>query len=210
MGCYGVDTSHRHKNTAVFAPFQWRLILRFGCPTFAVTDVVLFSCRRFLSGKARANSAFAGLYQTQFINMTREEHLKFCSICFKRKLNPQVGLVCELTDKKADFEDECEFFELDEKEQQIRYLRKLDAAGDGETGDPKDYRTNKDIGAAIFIIGLAVTVFSFVASASTGFTVIASGAVVGGALQYFRGKEQERIFKEHQANRKSPEKPDDH
>ena len=46
--------------------------------------------------------------------MTREDHLKFCKLCLNRKFNPKLGLVCSLTDKIADFENECEHFERDE------------------------------------------------------------------------------------------------
>lgn len=46
--------------------------------------------------------------------MTREEHLKFCKECLNRRFNPQQGLTCKLTDKIADFEGNCEYFDRDE------------------------------------------------------------------------------------------------
>lgn len=45
--------------------------------------------------------------------MKREEHLRFCKTCTNRKPNFQVGLVCGLTDKIADFENNCEFYSED-------------------------------------------------------------------------------------------------
>lgn len=35
--------------------------------------------------------------------MTREERLKFCSICQKRQMDMQRGLVCSLTNEYATF-----------------------------------------------------------------------------------------------------------
>ncbi len=53
--------------------------------------------------------------------MTREEHLKFCKFCENRKFDKMQGIICGLTDKPADFEEECssylEDFELKQKEE---------------------------------------------------------------------------------------------
>ena len=49
--------------------------------------------------------------------MTREERLKFCEICTNRKLDFSQGLLCSLTNKKADFEGKCFHFQLDKNEQ---------------------------------------------------------------------------------------------
>ena len=45
--------------------------------------------------------------------MTREEHLKFCKTCNNRKSDFKLGLICGLTDKIADFEEECDSYEKD-------------------------------------------------------------------------------------------------
>ncbi len=45
--------------------------------------------------------------------MTRSEHLEFCNICTKHKKDLNVGILCGLTDKIADFETECSSFEED-------------------------------------------------------------------------------------------------
>lgn len=45
--------------------------------------------------------------------MTREEHLKFCKTCVNRKADFKIGLICGLTDKIADFEEECQYYEKD-------------------------------------------------------------------------------------------------
>lgn len=42
--------------------------------------------------------------------MTREEHLKFCTICENQKFDPNRGVICGLTDEIANFEDQCPDF----------------------------------------------------------------------------------------------------
>lgn len=47
-------------------------------------------------------------------NMTREEQLTFCKKCTNRKMDMQQGIICSLTGEKANFENECPDFILDE------------------------------------------------------------------------------------------------
>jgi len=42
--------------------------------------------------------------------MTREERMKFCSVCDQSKFDTKTGIVCGLTNAKADFEEECPNF----------------------------------------------------------------------------------------------------
>lgn len=46
--------------------------------------------------------------------MTREEQVKFCKVCLNRKFVSAQGLICNLTNQKADFQFECVNFQLDE------------------------------------------------------------------------------------------------
>lgn len=39
--------------------------------------------------------------------MNSEDHLKFCKKCTNRKMDLQQGLICSITNRLADFEDEC-------------------------------------------------------------------------------------------------------
>ena len=48
--------------------------------------------------------------------MTREEQLKFCSVCKRRKMDMQQGMLCELTNAKADFDGTCPNYDEDTKE----------------------------------------------------------------------------------------------
>ena len=45
--------------------------------------------------------------------MTRIEHLKFCSICIHQKEGMSKGILCGLTDKIADFDEQCISFAED-------------------------------------------------------------------------------------------------
>nr|WP_321451585.1 toxin-antitoxin system YwqK family antitoxin [uncultured Carboxylicivirga sp.] len=45
--------------------------------------------------------------------MTRQEQLEFCKKCTKRKSDINRGIICSITNEKADFENECKDFEED-------------------------------------------------------------------------------------------------
>jgi len=45
--------------------------------------------------------------------LSREAQLEFCKICKNQRFDFNQGLICGLTDKPANFEDECETFEED-------------------------------------------------------------------------------------------------
>lgn len=48
--------------------------------------------------------------------MTREEQLKFCSVCNHRKMDMKQGMLCGLTNAKADFDTACPNYDEDAKE----------------------------------------------------------------------------------------------
>jgi len=45
--------------------------------------------------------------------LTREEHLKFCKICTHQKFDSKQGIVCGLTNRIADFQENCKDFNQD-------------------------------------------------------------------------------------------------
>ncbi|NPV51836.1 MAG: rhomboid family intramembrane serine protease [Candidatus Methanofastidiosum sp.] len=45
--------------------------------------------------------------------MDRNKQLEYCKKCTKQKFDPKQGIICGLTNQKSDFENECEFFEID-------------------------------------------------------------------------------------------------
>lgn len=46
--------------------------------------------------------------------MTRQEQLRFCKSCLKRHFDPRRGIVCSITDEKADFSAVCPNYQRDE------------------------------------------------------------------------------------------------
>ena len=56
--------------------------------------------------------------------MTREEMLKFCSVCRNRKMDLKRGLVCSLTDNYADFDPVCENYSQDIEEKHRKTVEK--------------------------------------------------------------------------------------
>jgi hypothetical protein len=78
--------------------------------------------------------------------MTREEQLKFCSVCVNRSFNPQFGIICRLTNEKADFAVRCENYVEDPKEIMIEE-RKKTAQKQEKKGNLNKARI------ALFIIG---------------------------------------------------------
>lgn len=56
--------------------------------------------------------------------MNRNQHLSYCSVCKNRKYTLKHGFICGLTDKIADFEENCKDFELD-REKKKEDLEKL-------------------------------------------------------------------------------------
>lgn len=55
--------------------------------------------------------------------MTREEYIKICSVCKNRSFNPKTGIICGLTNEKADFKGNCADFVEDENEVKHQVLR---------------------------------------------------------------------------------------
>jgi hypothetical protein len=67
--------------------------------------------------------------------VNREYHLSFCEICTNKKSNFEQGLICSVTNKIADFKDNCSSFDLDKSE-----FRKYKKRFEDEVNDK--YATN--------------------------------------------------------------------
>ncbi|WP_445749881.1 hypothetical protein [Polaribacter sp.] len=128
--------------------------------------------------------------------MKREEHLKFCKVCLNREFNYNKGLLCGLTNKLADFENECKNFEKDSEAEDFNFIRKMENTGDYFTGDNFDYRKNISQGVNIMALGVILTIISLYLSDYLGFYFITGGIIIYGFKQHARGMEQEKIFEE--------------
>lgn len=91
------------------------------------------------------------------LKMTREDQLKFCSVCTNRGFNPKHGIICGLTNAMATFTESCTDYVKDEKEIQLEEQRKDSLKGE----------TNKEINRgryALFIVGILYVITGFVES----------------------------------------------
>lgn len=136
--------------------------------------------------------------------MRREEHLKFCKKCINRKLDFKVGLLCNLTGEKADFENECKTFELDntvveniDDKEAIEHNEVLEKMSDKNIAKFKlEQEYSKALVAGI-VVGLIGAVLWGVITVSTGYIIgymaIAIGAGVGFIMRFF-GKGIDQVF----------------
>ncbi|MCX2678972.1 hypothetical protein OOZ15_03380 [Galbibacter sp. EGI 63066] len=83
--------------------------------------------------------------------MELNEQLAFCKKCEKRKFDSKTGIVCSLTDRKPDFQNECSDFSLD-----IKQANKIATRSEGSSGKVKTWGY---IAAAILIIKILMRIF---------------------------------------------------
>lgn len=136
--------------------------------------------------------------------MTREEQLVFCKKCTNRKLDMQQGLLCGLTDQKADFNLKCSTFNLDEEaEERLSKTEEIDgveapiAVSEKELEKLRIHQNFKLALTAGLVVGLLGALLWGVITVVTGYQIgymaIAIGAGVGIAMRYF-GKGIDPIF----------------
>tara|TARA_R110002050_G_scaffold39891_2_gene97864 strand:+ start:1994 stop:2653 length:660 start_codon:yes stop_codon:yes gene_type:complete len=136
--------------------------------------------------------------------MTREEQLKFCKKCINRKLDLQVGLVCNLTGEKADFEDECKSFQLDdtvvEKSDNTETLLHSEIVANMSEENLVKFQSEQEFPKALtvgIIVGLLGAVLWGVVTVATGYQIgymaVAIGAAVGYSMR-ITGKGIDQIF----------------
>lgn len=134
--------------------------------------------------------------------MTRKEHLQFCSKCTNRKFNASVGLICSLTDQKANFEATCDHFNRDEKvldkapeEEEVKPIlvttspEQIDSLPDEIK---KALRAHQSIGFAILGGFLLVIISAILWAAITvaaqyqiAYMAIGVGLIVGYGIRFF-------------------------
>ncbi|MET2985039.1 hypothetical protein [Aureibaculum conchae] len=132
--------------------------------------------------------------------MTLKERLEFCNICENRKIDMKVGLLCNLTDKKPEFENKCEFFIKDEKEAERKLKLKLDGTGTSRSQNGSLVPSkNINYGTFLTIAGILVLLLL-----SPLFGAI---ILTGGVSFLIRGYSQKKILAENKSfNEKLNEK----
>lgn len=128
--------------------------------------------------------------------MTRDQHLEFCKRCLNREFNPQLGIVCGLTKRIADFENNCDHFSKDEsvKEEIVQQesIPAYQVVGK-LPGDLKDkLRTQQDLvyaivgGVSAAIVGALIWALITVSTKyQIGYMAIGVGLLVGFSVRYF-------------------------
>lgn len=119
--------------------------------------------------------------------MTLEERLNFCKICTNRKVDLKVGLVCNLTNEKPVFENNCEFFIIDEKESERKLKLKLDATGTSRSQNGS-LNPSKNINYGVFLTISGILMLLFLS--------LLFGAIIltGGISFLIRGYSQKKIL----------------
>lgn len=132
--------------------------------------------------------------------MTRREQLTFCRKCTNRKFDQHQGIICRLTDKKADFEDECLDFEIDHtvedklqpNEPQEVLKPGLEVLGSISDQAKDKLRHYQDFPAALIGGTLAALISALLwAIIDVGFEmplmiqILAKGAMIGLSVRYF-------------------------
>lgn len=94
--------------------------------------------------------------------MTLDERLKYCKICLNRKMDINVGLVCNLTNAKPTFEGTCPTFNLDQPEaDRLIALEKAAQESDNNGGGfaPEKAGVKKGVLGGIVMIVIALVWF---------------------------------------------------
>lgn len=136
--------------------------------------------------------------------MTRAEHLKFCKKCTNRDLDMKRGLVCKLTNEIANFEKECESFELDntvvERIDDTEAVDHSEAIQKLSEKDIERFKSEQNYTKALttgIIVGLIGAILWGAITVATGYQIgymaIAIGAGVGISMRYL-GKGIDQIF----------------
>lgn len=136
--------------------------------------------------------------------MNREEHLKFCKTCVNRKPNMEVGLLCSLTDKIADFENECISYTIDKESvaeiDNVEAVEHSDVLEKLSAENKLLFKSQQNLSKAILLSlivgvlgGVLWGIITVVTNFQIGYMAIAIGAGVGFSMRYF-GKGIDQIF----------------
>lgn len=136
--------------------------------------------------------------------MTREEHVAICKTCTNRKLDIEQGILCKITDQKADFIDECKDFTKDDSVTVDKIIETAEpvTAQQIQLSDKalEKVKSEQNLGLGIGtstlvgLLGAALwAVITVVTEFQIGYMAVAIGAGVGYTMRHF-GKGVDQIF----------------
>ena len=152
----------------------------------------------------RENNILPVLLTELKIVMTRDQQLAFCKKCTNRKMDMKEGILCNLTGRKADFQDECPDFTLDESvklvEEEPIILERDELRAQISPEQLEKLRSEQNFSAGFFtclIVGLFGAILWAMITVATdfqiGYMALAIGAGVGFSMRYF-GKGVDQKF----------------
>ncbi len=130
--------------------------------------------------------------------MNRNSQLKYCSVCMNRKFDPNQGIVCGLTDKRADFLETCVNYQEDEvkkreeKESELANLSHQELLTSLPQEIKNHLRQHQSFGFAV-LGGMLAAIFSAILWAivsvtfqyQIGWMAIGIGLLVGFSVRFF-------------------------
>lgn len=136
--------------------------------------------------------------------MTREDYVEVCKLCTNRKMDIQEGILCKITDDKANFVNECQHFTKDESVIVDKFIETAEPLGAHEIhfSDRVIEKLKSEQNLAIgigtsLLVGILGAALWAVITVATGFQIgymaVAIGAGVGYTMRYF-GKGIDQIF----------------
>ena len=105
--------------------------------------------------------------------MNRIEHLKFCSICIHQKDDMRKGIICELTNQIADFEDTCNSYALDPEIIEQLKLEKIE----NEVIDKMASQGKRFLNYLLDMVFITIFVFIFFIIIFIALAIIAPSAI---------------------------------
>jgi hypothetical protein len=129
--------------------------------------------------------------------MNRAQQLQFCKVCKNRKMDFEQGLICSLTEKRADFSIECKDYIEDEVVKRLDHekevnLEKSDLERKLSPELFEQVKSEQNLTRGVifgFAAGLFGAIFWAIFTVATkfqiGFMAIAIGAIVGLAVRKF-------------------------
>ena len=134
--------------------------------------------------------------------MTRAEHLTFCEKCTHRKMDLKQGILCALTERKADFEISCNSFSKDEtlvKSVNIERngtvnLHRLSETTNEKLREEQNLAGGIVAGTAAGVVGAVIwAIITVTTEYQIGFMAIGVGFIVGHAVR-LGGKGVDMVF----------------
>jgi peptidoglycan/LPS O-acetylase OafA/YrhL len=123
-----------------------------------------------------------------------EDQLKFCGVCQNRKLDFKLGLICSLTGKKGDFENECPKYIFDEKLNLGQLDEPTEEIFTTEVKPNQNFSDGLTAGIIASIFGAILWgIITILLKFQFGFMALAIGAGIGYAMKYYGGTSDGRL-----------------